>query len=146
MSDHLDAWGKYALARKRSEEAKDAASRAYAEMKAAEAKLIDAMLEEEVSSWKDTSGASIGMKRSFTIACNADNADQVEEWLRTEAGDAEPYKKVSLDKAAVTAYVKSRCEEKQEDPAKMPAFLNVSTRPIIAVRGWEKHKEGLSDD
>lgn len=144
MSGHLDAWGKYCEARLQAEQMKEAASKAWQAFKIAEAELVDAMLEDEVTSWKDTDGANVGLRRQFSIACNQENAQEVEDWLQLTTGDAQHYMKTALDKASVQAYVKDQVESGELEEANVPDFLKMSTRPGITVRGWEQKKATLS--
>lgn len=146
--NHLDAYTKYAEARLQAEQMKEAYSAAHATFKRAETELVDAMLEDDVSKWTDTSGASIGMRRQFTIKCNTENAQEIADWLQLVTGDAEPFKKMSLDKSGVTAFLREKCETPAESPdhlaeSNVPLFFDLKTHPTVSVRGWEKKKMEL---
>lgn len=145
MSDHLEKWKAYCEARLNQENMKALATEAWSAFKLAEAQLVDALLEADppLRSVPDACGATASMRASFSISCNKDNEQDVEEWLREDTGDAEPFKVTKLDKAAVRAHVKKEVEDNGVAMDSFPDFLNVDSRPTISVAGWEKKKAEL---
>lgn len=139
----LQKWQRYAALRAKAEHAAEAAKKASAEMRIAESELIDAMLDDEIKSWTDESGARVQTVRHFGISCTQENADLVEEWLRETAGDAEQFKVSKLDKSAIEAYLKRLVEEEGTPQDDIPEFFRLSTRPGIRVNGWEAYKKAL---
>jgi hypothetical protein len=139
---HLEKFRAYAIARARHDDAKKAASDAYAEQAKLEKELIDVMLEEKVKSFTLENGMSVGMRKRFDLSVNKDNEEQVRTWLMETEGDVEPFCKKVLYKPAVVKMLKDKAAEDKLDMTTIPEFLNLKTTPGITVRGWQ----GASDE
>lgn len=142
MTSHLEAWETYAEARLEMELAKDAHTDASSRFRKTEAELVEALNEAELKGIPLQNGVYPHINPQFGFACNKDNVDQVEEWLTETVGDAEPYKKTSLSKEAISEYIKDRIE-KGTPRESFPEFLNVRTHYGIKVNAWAKKKAEL---
>lgn len=117
------------------ERADHAAKQCYHEMKAAEAKLVDAMLEAGMPSVKRFDGTAISLRKNVSLSVTKDNSDQIRTWLIATVGDDKDFVEEVVAKSAITELVKQQLEEGLADDD-FPIFLKVSTRPGISVRGW----------
>lgn len=129
----------YLAARHEWEEAKKFASHLHDRVEAKKTQLIDAMLAENMRAYPRKDGLLISLRRSFSCSVTQENTDQIREWLVEKLGDDKPYVKEVVDKPALTEHLKEMAET--TDLADFPEFLRVSTRPDVAVRGWNRDDE-----
>lgn len=138
--DVAKAWDIYASCRLNAENCEELAKIAKANMRGAESDLIDLMLDREVSGVPDESGSYASTARDWSIACNAENKAEVEDFLQRIYGDAEVFKTFILDKFAIQAKLRKDCEDEDHElvEAELPEFFNLNTRPKLRVKGWIK--------
>lgn len=130
----------YFVARKNYEDQKEAASKAHAFMNAAKGKLVEAIMDSDFRNFTEEDGTRVSLRRQFSVAVNQENQDDVRNWLMEKAGDYKPYQKTTLDKSAVTAFVKEQVEKGELPEFEVPAFFNLNTYPDITVAGWQNKK------
>lgn len=136
--NHLEAWRAYCEARTEHEERQKAATEAEKQFRIAEARLVDAMIEDDVGTWSDTAlGCRISTRKTFDLKVNAGNVTDVERWLVERYGDSETYKRMTLDKSAVRAKVLEDVEN-GVPLEEFPPFLDAAYRYGISVTGWNK--------
>lgn len=116
---------------------------AYKGMQRAEAKLVDAMLDEGVNSvGRDSDGTHISLRKRFTISVTVENEQQIRDWLTEEVGDDTDFVVEKLNKTAVTDLVKQKVEVDLEPETEIPEFLKLNTSPTVSVRGWKERMKG----
>ena len=69
--------------------------------KAAKAKLVEQMLEEQQTGMKMDFGLAFHLRNQFSISCNKDNEEQVKDWLHEHYGDVEEFTVHNFDKKTV---------------------------------------------
>jgi len=126
----------YVIARRDYEEAKARASNLHHHMKAAERRLVDAMIDAETKTIKRTDGLSFTVTPSIGFAANEANFDQTQEWLSENGLTPEDYISRRTNRKRLRTTLKEFIQERGE--VDLPEFLEIDTTPIISVRGWSK--------
>ncbi len=106
---------------------------AHRDMKFAESDLIDAMLDEGVKAHKLDNGINVSLRKQYSCSVNKGNEADIRRWLIEEEGDDKQFMVEKVHKPALLDWLRSRGFE----PEDAPAFLQLSTRPGITVRGWQ---------
>ena len=139
MTSINDLIDDYYAARAAHDDAKARATELEKSRRAAEAKLIDFMLDEGTTGVKRDDGTSVGLRQSVSLSCTKDNTDPIREWLMDELGDDSDFVEEVVSKPALTELVKNRIAQGcGEDD--FPEFMRVNTRPIISVQGWKNRR------
>ncbi len=140
-----EKWQALAALKAAAEVAVALAKQATNEFRAAEWELIDQMLDDDVRSVPDASGSSVSTARQWTIACNAENKLEVEQFLVETYGDVEVFKTFILDKGAIVAKLRADCEDEDHELVEdeLPAFFGLNTRPQLRIKGWDKKKGAI---
>ena len=113
-------------------------SHADGEHKAAKAKLTQAMIEEDRLAVKLPNGLAFDVRQVFSIACNAQNEDELKDWLHQRYGDIEEFTKQALVKKSVADKIKEEIDAEQLDEFDVPSFVDLKTRPDVWCLGWAK--------
>lgn len=101
-----------------------------------ERELVDFMIENGIKKVERADGTMPLLVSAASIACNAENAEQIRKWLVEVVGDDADFMVHVLHKPAVLEYVKAELK-KGSDPTDFPAFLKVDSRPTLRVDGWK---------
>jgi hypothetical protein len=126
----------YVAARLQKELSSDAAKKAGAAFRGAEAELVEAMLEVDLQNFTHETGLQCFLRQQFKVSITAANTQDVRDWLLETTGDDQPFVEEKLDKKAVEDHCKHVAETEGKD--RIPDFLRLFTRPAIGVRGWEE--------
>lgn len=133
LNEKIDA---YYSAREAYDQAHKLSSEADALRRQKERELVDYMIEHQLLKVSREDGTTPMLVSSVSIACNQENAEELESWLADQAGDVQDFKVTVLHKPTVLDYVKKRIKD-GDDPADFPAFLKCDSRPILRVDGWK---------
>lgn len=115
----------------------------YAQHQAAKAKLVEAMVEKEQQSVKfgeesRYAGMHFFLQSQFSISCNAQNEDDVKDWLHERYGDVHEFTAMKVVKKAVEERLKNDIEGDQLDEFEVPDFMKLKTRPDVSCRGYKQ--------
>ena len=132
----------YYFQRQTYEDAKKVSDNLEKDMRKAERDLVDAMLDQQMRSFSRNDGTSIFLREHVNVQVIKANAEAIKDWLLSEVGDYADFVEETVSKAAVTEFVKSRLKQ-GEAPADFPAILNVTTRPVLNVKGWKSLDDGV---
>lgn len=108
---------------------------AYRKMAARENELINAMIEEGIPSISRDDGSNVALRKHVTCSVTKDNFSAIRGWLRDTVGDDSDFVEEAVSKSAITELVKERIAD-GDIASDFPAFLKVSTRPGLVVRGF----------
>jgi hypothetical protein len=128
----------YIATRLAYDEAHEISSAADKEHKAAKAKLVEVMEEEQQKGMKMDFGISFNLRNQFSISCNKDNEEDVKDWLHEQYGDLEEFVKPKVDKKVVEERLKDDIEGEKLDQFDVPDFMNLKTRPDVSCTGWKQ--------
>lgn len=137
MSIISDAIDDYYQARAHYDECRAMSNEADRARRKAEAKVVDAMLDESCEGMKRNDGTSIALRQQFSLSVTVDNQDMIRGWLVETEGDDAPFVEEKVNKEALIELVKARIHQSEVPEEDFPDFLNVSTRPGLSVRGWK---------
>lgn len=115
----------------------------YKQYQGAKAKLSEAMVEAQQQGVKFRDGELAGMnfflKNQFGISCNAENEEQIKEWLHDRYGDVHEFTTQKVVKKTVEDRLKSDIEGEQLDEFEVPDFMKLKTRPDVSCTGYKKY-------
>lgn len=140
MSTSSERIDEYYEARANYDDLKQLSNTAERVMRNAEAKVVDALLDESSMGVKRNDGTFVSLRQHFSLSVNAENQESIREWLVSTEGDDSPFVEEKVNKVALTELIKSKMNDHsdlntlEED---FPLFLNLSTRPGLSVRGWK---------
>lgn len=141
MSRHLCAQHKYYEMRSRYDVAHRASTEAHRAMKAAEAELVEAMLDEGVASMSLADGTAISLRNQASISVTQANEGVVREFLMDVVGDDALYCKEVLDKPAIMEMITQRLADEDLSEDEVPAEMKLKLRPAVTVRGWSARRQ-----
>lgn len=127
----------YIEARRAHDAAKQAEKRARQALDNAEAALVDRMVEDEAQSIKLDDGTNFFLSRRPRFRLNEANNDMVREWLRETVGDDDPFVETKVVRKRLSEHLNELLEDCEESD--LPDFLEFTSAPEIAVRGWANH-------
>jgi 3-oxoacyl-ACP reductase-like protein len=140
MSSHLVAQAKYYDLRSRYDVAHRTSQEAHRAMKAAEAELVEALIEANVSAMTLGDGTSISLRNQASISVTEKNEGVVRDFLMAEVGDDELFTKQTLDKPAIMEMITTRVQDGDLAETDVPAEMKLKLRPAITVRGWNARR------
>lgn len=126
----------YYEARAAYDEAHRLSSEADALRRAKERELVDYMIEHQIQKIERADGTKPLLVSAVSIACTAENSEQIRKWLVETEGDDADFMVNVLHKPAVLELVKKKIKE-GDDPSEFPAFLKCDSRPTLRVDGWK---------
>ena len=152
FTETSEHWEAYCLARALHDEAVAEEKRTSKEMRVAEAKLRESMVDNGVNSVPDELATAFTSSQ-WSMKCNQDNRHDVNAFLIEWFGDVEIFKTYVLDKSSVVAKIRECCEAepKDDDPRTqmcvddLPDSFEFSDQLKINVRGWEAKKRAILD-
>ena len=104
----------------------------------AERELVDAMLDQDLSSVRDARGVLFTVAPKLFVSCTIGNRDTVLDWLTGLGHDRRDVAREELVKTRVKEIVAQVIETQGVD--KIPPELNVDMTPGISVTGWKAGK------
>jgi len=140
---HIRAQQKYYAMRERYEHASRVSKEAWKVMQKAEGALVDAMMDNGVTSFALEDGTRVDIRRHTTVAVNNKNYDVVKGFLDKQGWDAETYMKAKLDKAAIEAEVKRQLEASELQEFDIPEGMSFKRSQSINVTGWKTRSKEL---
>jgi hypothetical protein len=140
---HVQAQRVYYEMRQRHDVAKRTASEAYKAMKAAEAELVESMLEAGISRLDYMNdGTKLHFRGIVNISITEENEPAIREWLIKNYGDDNPFMLERLSKKSVSEQIKKDMEAGELHETDLPEELKFSQIPGISVTGWnDRHND-----
>ena len=128
----------YLTKRAAYDEAHEKSVAANAAMREAEYELVDLMLADGVPSVgleesAERTKANISLRKKYSCSVTKHNEAQIREWLMETEGDDSRFIHEKVNKDALLEWMK----EQGKEPDDVPAFVKLTTRPGITVRGWK---------
>ena len=137
-------WERYKAFRASHERHRGMADEAYKLMKHAESELVQAMLDADAKNF-EVDGMKPYLTADRECSVTKDNIEQVQAWLDSQRGGAEPFMRTAVDPWAVKRLVREELKD-GVDPESYPEFLKVAVRPRLNVKGWIGSEEVGGDE
>jgi hypothetical protein len=131
-----DVVADYIVARRFHEEIDAKKKKAYKAYKAAESKLVDAMLDNGELSRKFETGITLSLKKFVDFKANEANTQEVLEWLEEQGEVADDYVGKSIKKVRLREFLKNHIAE-NGSIQDIPESMEVDERPNLSVNGWK---------
>ncbi len=134
----------YRLARTTAEQAGEVAKQKNKEFRAAEAKLVDALLDAKLKGIKTEDGCNFHLHPTCFVSTRGELFDQTVAWLLSRGLAKEDFVRTEIATGALRDLCRQLLES--EGTIAIPEFLDLDTTPGITAKGWKAARKEESND